>query len=165
VAGHPEGHPQVPADTIRHAQIEKAQVGEAAGLEITLVTQFFFEADPFIEWSRDLRLAGVHARLVAGLSGPASIARLIKLARHCGVGPSIRALTARPRSMLKLISDSSPDLLLGHLTSELNRRPGLFNGIHLYSFGGFLRTAAWLRQLADGSSMRAGEEAGGRQSR
>jgi len=165
VAGHPEGHPSVPVETIRRAQIEKAHMGEAAGLEVTLVTQFFFEADPFVEWSRDLRLAGVRARLVAGLPGPASIARLIKLARHCGVGPSIRALTARPRSLLKLVSDNTPDALLSHLTSELGRRPGLFNGIHLYSFGGFLRTAAWVRQQAESGSMRTGDEAGGRQSR
>jgi methylenetetrahydrofolate reductase (NADPH) len=165
VAGHPEGHPNVPAEVIRHAQIEKAQVGEAGGLEVTLVTQFFFESAPFTEWARELRLAGIRARLVAGLPGPASIARLLKLARHCGVGPSIRALSSRPRSMFRLLSDSTPDELLGLLASELQCQPNLFSGIHLYSFGGFLRTAAWLRQHAESESMRAGHEVAGRQRR
>ena len=46
-------------------------MGMAAGLEITLVTQFFFEAAPFIDWARALRVAGAEARIVAGLPGPA----------------------------------------------------------------------------------------------
>ena len=91
----PPGRPSqvCPTDEIRRAQLEKARQGAAAGLEITLVTQFFFEAAPFIDWARDLRLAGVDARIVAGLPGPAKITRLLQLARHCGVGPSIRALS------------------------------------------------------------------------
>jgi methylenetetrahydrofolate reductase (NADPH) len=149
VAGHPEGHPSVPAEEIRRAQLEKARHGAAAGLQVTLVTQFFFEATPFIDWARDLRQAGAEARVVAGLPGPANIGRLLTLARHCGVGPSIRALSSRPGSVFKLLSDRSPDALLGDLAAALQRQPDLFDGIHLYSFGGFLRTAGWLRQQAD----------------
>jgi methylenetetrahydrofolate reductase (NADPH) len=149
VAGHPEGHPSVPAEEIRRAQLEKARHGAAAGLQVTLVTQFFFEATPFIDWARDLRHAGAEARVVAGLPGPANIGRLLTLARHCGVGPSIRALSSRPGSVFKLLSDRSPDALLGDLAAALQRQPDLFDGIHLYSFGGFLRTAGWLRQQAD----------------
>ncbi|HEU4780656.1 MAG TPA: methylenetetrahydrofolate reductase [Steroidobacteraceae bacterium] len=148
LAGHPEGHPVVPADEIRQAQLEKSRSGIAAGMQVTLVTQFFFEATPFVHWARDLRLAGVEARLVAGLPGPAGISRLLRLARHCGVGPSIRALSSQPRSMLNLLSERSPDTLLHDLAAERQRKPDLFDGIHLYSFGGFLRTAAWLRQQA-----------------
>jgi methylenetetrahydrofolate reductase (NADPH) len=148
VAGHPEGHPFVPTREIRRAQIEKARGGAAAGLQITLVTQFFFEASPFIAWARDLRLAGVAARMVAGLPGPASVAKLLRLATHCGVGPSMRALSTHASSVFKLLADRSPDTLLVDLATELQHRPDLFDGIHLYSFGGFLRTAAWLRQRA-----------------
>lgn len=149
VAGHPEGHPSVPADEMRRAQLAKARLGAAAGLQITLVTQFFFEATPFIDWARDLRLAGVDARIVAGLPGTAKITRLLALARHCGVGPSIRALSSRSRSMFNLLADRSPDILLADLATEWQKQPDLFDGIHLYSFGGFLRTAAWLRQQAE----------------
>jgi methylenetetrahydrofolate reductase (NADPH) len=149
VAGHPEGHPQVPAAAIRNAQLEKARTGATAGLEVTLVTQFFFEAPPFIAWARDLRSTGIGARFVAGLPGPAKIGRLLQLARHCGVGPSIRALTSRPGSMIKLLSERDPAKLLGDLVTEQQARPDLLDGIHLYSFGGFLRTAAWLREQAE----------------
>jgi methylenetetrahydrofolate reductase (NADPH) len=149
VAGHPEGHPTVPADEIRRAQLEKARRGAAAGLQVTLVTQFFFESTPFIDWARDLRLAGAEARIVAGLPGPATITRLLALARHCGVGPSIRALSSRTRSVVKLLSDRSPEILLDELATERQHQPQLFDGIHLYSFGGFLRTAAWLRNQSE----------------
>jgi methylenetetrahydrofolate reductase (NADPH) len=149
VAGHPEGHPSVPMDEIRRAQLEKSRVAAADGLEVTLVTQFFFEASPFIGWARDLRAAGAGARIVAGLAGPAKIVRLLQLARHCGVGPSIRALSSRPKSMLKLVSDRSPEDVLLELATQRQRQPALFDGIHLYSFGGFLRTAAWLRQYSE----------------
>jgi methylenetetrahydrofolate reductase (NADPH) len=148
VAGHPEGHPQVSDDEIRRAQMEKARQGAAAGLEVTLVTQFFFEARPFMDWAWELRIAGIGARIVAGLPGPASIKKLLQLARHCGVGPSIRALTARSGSLVKLLSDRDPEILLDDLTAGLKHQPDLFDGVHLYSFGGFLRTAAWLRHQA-----------------
>jgi len=149
VAGHPEGHPKVSDDEIRRAQLAKARQGVADGLEVTLVTQFFFEAKPFLDWARELRLAGTGARIVAGLPGPASIKKLLQLARHCGVGPSIRALSARSGPMFKLLSDRDPDKLLGDLATGLEQQADLFDGIHLYSFGGFLRTAAWLRQQAE----------------
>ena len=67
-----------------------------AGLEATFLTQFFFEAQPFLEWVAASRAAGTRARLVGGLAGPAGIATLFKFAIRCGVGPSIRALGARP---------------------------------------------------------------------
>jgi len=149
LAGHPEGHPVVPAHQIRQAQLEKSRSGIAAGMQVTLVTQFFFEAAPFVHWARDLRQAGVEARLVAGLPGPAGVSRLLRLAMHCGVGPSIRALSSKSRSMLNLLSERRPDALLHDLAAERQHQPDLFDGIHLYSFGGLHRTATWLRQQAE----------------
>ena len=107
LAGHPEGHPRVTLAEIRRAEREKAHLAHAAGLETTLLTQFFFEAQPFLDWASQLRADGVGVRLVGGLSGPASIATLFRYAVRCGVGPSIRALGARPTSLLKKRSSAS----------------------------------------------------------
>lgn len=153
-AGHPEGHPSVPIREIRQAQIDKWQQGNDRGFEVTFVTQFFFAAGPFTEWACDLRSAGVRARLVAGIAGPTGITRLLRLARRCGVGPSIRALTTRPSSLFSLMSDHDPDGLVRDLAVEWQRMAGLFDGIHLFSFGGFLRTVTWLRRYAGGGSRR-----------
>lgn len=150
LAGHPEGHPKVPMAEMRRAEREKAQLGEAAGLETTLLTQFFFEAQPFLEWASQLRTDGVGVRLVGGLSGPAGIATLFKYAMRCGVGPSIRALGARPTSLVKLIGDHGPEHVMRDLASARVARPGLFDGVHFFCFGGFLRTCKWLQSVAEG---------------
>jgi methylenetetrahydrofolate reductase (NADPH) len=150
VAGHPEGHPVVPQADMRQAAVDKAHWGARAGVEVAIVTQFFFEAAPFVSWARELRQLGVRARLVAGVAGPASVAKLLKLSRVCGIGASIRALTARPGSLLKLVGDRDPGSLVRDLVVEKENRPDLFDGIHLFAFGGFLRTAGWLNQMAEG---------------
>jgi methylenetetrahydrofolate reductase (NADPH) len=148
MAGHPEGHPNVPLLEIRRAEREKARLAQAAGLQVTLLTQFFFEAPPFLEWATGLRADGVGARLVAGLAGPANIATLLRYAVRCGVGPSIRALGARPTSLLKLIGDHGPEKLMRTLAGV--SRPDVYDGLHLFTFGGFLRTCEWLKRVGAG---------------
>lgn len=148
LAGHPEGHPKVPLAEIRRAEREKVQLAHAAGLETTLLTQFFFEAQPFLDWASQLRSDGVSARLVGGLCGPASIATLFRYAVRCGVGPSIRALGARPTSLMKLIGDHGPEDVLHDLANARLAQLGLFDGVHLFCFGGFLRTCEWLRRAS-----------------
>ena len=150
LAGHPEGHPHVPWDVICQAQVDKWRVASAAGIEVTFVTQFFFSAAPFVQWARFLRAAGVEARLLAGVAGPTNLSRLIKLARHCGVGASLRALTSRPASLLGLLADHDPRALLLDLAAEKQRQDTLFDGVHVFSLGGFARTAKWLRDCHTG---------------
>lgn len=150
LAGHPEGHPKVAMEEIRRAEAEKTAVARAQGLDAALVTQFFFEAQPFISWAANARAAGVGSRIVAGLCGPARIATLLKYAVRCGVGPSIRALGARPSSMMKLITDYGPEDVLGQLAASFTDSAPDFDGLHLFCFGGYLRTCEWLQRLAAG---------------
>jgi methylenetetrahydrofolate reductase (NADPH) len=147
LAGHPEGHPKVPLAEVRRAEREKAQLAHDAGLETTLLTQFFFEAQPFVDWASQLRSDGVGVRLVGGLSGPASIATLFRYAVRCGAGPSIRALGARPTSLVRLIGDHGPEHVMHDLGNARLAQPGLFDGVHLFCFGGFLRTCEWLQRV------------------
>ena len=106
VAGHPEGHPNVQLADIRRAELDKARVAQQSGLELTLVTQFFFEESPFLDWVRELREAGVQARIVGGLAGPTKLSSLLKFAMRCGAGASMRVLTARPAAFTKLLGRS-----------------------------------------------------------
>ena len=150
VAGHPEGHPKVALDELRHAELEKVVFATEAGLEVTLLTQFFFEHSPFLEWVSMLRSRGIHARTVGGLAGPAGLATLFKFALRCGVGPSIRALGARPTSLMKLIGDHGPEHVIRGLAQARSAGESDFNGIHLFCFGGYLRTCEWLHRVANG---------------
>lgn len=151
-AGHPEGHPSVALEEIRRAELEKASLAEQLGLEATFVTQFFFEAPPFVRWAAECRARGIgRARLIAGLSGPASIATLLKFAKRCGVGPSMRALVARPRAVTKLLSDYAPEELVNELAIAYAANPTLFDGLHFFCLGGYLKTCEWLNDLASGA--------------
>ncbi len=150
LAGHPEGHPKVAHDVIRHAELEKVLLATQAGFDVTLVTQFFFEHTAFLEWVSALRAEGVRARTVGGLAGPTRLATLFKFALHCGVGPSIRVLGARPKSLLQLIGDLGPEPVIRGLAHARGTGESEFSGIHLFCFGGYLRTCEWLHRLAKG---------------
>lgn len=150
VAGHPEGHPKVALEEIRRAEHEKAVLAREAGLDATFVTQFFFEAQPFLDWAATSRAAGIGARLIGGLSGPAGIATLFKYAMRCGVGPSIRALGARPSSFVKLIGEHGPENVMRKLADAQQSGNAHFDGVHLFCFGGYLKTCEWLHRVANG---------------
>ncbi len=150
VAGHPEGHPKVELAEIRRAEKAKAAIAAAAGLEASFVTQFFFESEPFLTWAKEMQSAGVKARLVAGLAGPAKITTLFKFAMRCGAGPSIRALGARPSAFTKLLGDHGPQNMMRDLAEAVNAGGCQVAGIHLFCFGGYLRTCEWLHTVATG---------------
>jgi methylenetetrahydrofolate reductase (NADPH) len=150
VAGHPEGHPKVQLADIRRAELDKVRTAQQAGLELTLVTQFFFEPGPFLGWVRELRAAGVQARVVGGLAGPTKLSTLIKFAMRCGAGASMRVLTARPAAFTKLLGDHGPESVLRGLAQARCDNSSDFSGIHLFCFGGFVKTCQWLQAIADG---------------
>jgi len=151
MAGHPEGHPKVPLDELRRAEREKVMLATQAGFEVTLLTQFFFEHLPFLEWVGELGARGIQARLVGGVAGPARAATLLKFAMRCGVGPSIRALSARPSSFMHLVGDHRPETVVRGLAEARSTGAADFSGIHLFCFGGYLRTCEWLHRVASGN--------------
>ena len=147
LAGHPEGHPKVALDVIRRAERDKLQLAASAGLNPRLLTQFFFEPEPFLAWTEELRRDGIQVQTVAGLAGPSRLATLFKFAVRCGAGPSIRALGARPSSFAKLLGDHGPEALVRTLALARLHGETDFSGIHLFCFGGFLRSCEWLHAI------------------
>jgi methylenetetrahydrofolate reductase (NADH) len=147
-AGHPEGHPQVAADEISRAEIEKARLAESQGLEATFVTQFSFEPQPLFDWLDRLRSGGFRGRAVAGIAGPARTATLLKYAVRCGIGPSIRALRSRPGAAAMLLADHGPEAMLAAIANAKARATAEFGGVHMFSFGGYLQTAEWIHRTA-----------------
>lgn len=140
----------VPLEQIRRAEREKAMIAAELGLEATFVTQFFFQPAPFLKWVADLRGHGVRSRIVAGLAGPATIGTLFRFALRCGVGPSIRALGARARSVTALAAEHGPQQVMRTLAEARAAGTADFDGFHFYSFGGYLRTTDWLDRISNG---------------
>ena len=51
---------------------------------------------------------------------------------------------------MKLIGDHGPEHVMRDLANAHLTRPGSFDGIHFFCFGGFLRTCDWLQRVAEG---------------
>jgi methylenetetrahydrofolate reductase (NADPH) len=148
VAGHPEGHPRVPIAELRRVEDEKVAFAADAGVELTFLTQFFFEPSPFLDWLRQLRARGVRTRIVAGLAGPTKLRTLFRYALRCGIGPSLRALGTAPASLAGLVGERGPERLVRAIACARGEDDVEPVGIHLYSFGGLVRTCSWIDAVA-----------------
>jgi methylenetetrahydrofolate reductase (NADPH) len=150
VAGYPEPHPAIPAKAIQDALLAKRQLARENGLELQIVTQFCFDAGPIVSWARRMRSAGMPVRV--GLAGPASITTLLKFAARCGIGNSVRALKSRTDSIIRLLTEAGPESVVRELARSASDDPAVsLAGVHLFTFGGLLRSARWLRAVRDGN--------------
>jgi methylenetetrahydrofolate reductase (NADPH) len=147
VAGHPEGHPRIDGANLRRAEREKIEWAARAGIDLTFLTQFFFEAEPFLAWAGGIRAMDSHVKIAAGLAGPARLSTLFKYAIRCGAGASIRALGARPASFAGLVTERGPERVARAIAQANLEGAGPF-GMHLYSFGGLEKTCAWIDATA-----------------
>jgi methylenetetrahydrofolate reductase (NADPH) len=85
---------------------------------------------------------------------------LIRYARFCGVGPSLRAFSRNAGGLAELTTVSAPDALLAALARYKARDPASgIERVHFFLFGGIPRTSAWAYAPADGCVViRAGGE-------
>src|SRR2546428_385036 len=97
--------------------------------------------------ARAAKMKGHGLPVRIGLSGPASLPRLLRFAALCGIGNSVRALKTRPRAITRLLVEAGPEAVVRDIA-----RPGIaaISGIHFFCFGGLLRTARWLRAVREG---------------
>lgn len=148
VAAYPEGHARMDPTRWREVFREKESLAQAQNIELTLVTQFGFDGAAILDWLRELRRDGVETPVRIGMAGPAKVTTLIKYGIRCGVGNSLRFLTARPSHLAGLLAAQGPeDVLL----AVANAGPDLrIAGAHVFAFGGFAQTARWIRKAAAG---------------
>ncbi len=88
----------------------------SAGLELSIVTQFCFEAEPIVEWLRRIRARGIDVPIRVGLAGPAGLITLARYAVRCGIGNSLRVLTENP-SFAKLLVEKGPEPIIRGVAS------------------------------------------------
>jgi len=142
VAGHPEGHPTIGGAAIDAALMAKRDAVAKAGLDLFIVTQFAFEAQPILDWLARTRLAGIDAPIRIGVAGPATVATLVKFGMRCGIGNSLRAVRMRTNTVGRLLGNSGPEDLLADLAAGLAAKPDdRVAGIHFFPFGGIAQTS------------------------
>lgn len=142
-AGHPEGHHVVSELALRQALHDKIAHARSVGLETNIVTQFFFEAAPVVEWLAGLKSDGIDVPIRLGVAGPASVATLVKYAMACGVGNSLRTLSRRPTSFGRLLTDNTPDDMLKDLIGQMQARGIAVPDLHIFPFGGLKKMERW----------------------
>lgn len=142
--GYPEGHPRIDSRTLARALQTKLGLARERGLDVSLITQFGFDAEPIRRWIASLRVPGDLCPVRIGVAGPASIATLAKFAVRCGVGASLRALGRGHTAFARILVEAGPDGLIDALVAEEDPAAPI-DGLHLFTFGGLRRTAEWIR--------------------
>ncbi|MDX1757507.1 MAG: methylenetetrahydrofolate reductase [Marinobacter sp.] len=148
VAGHPEGHPVADESALRDALRIKRDYAAATGTDMWVVTQFAFEADSFLTWLHENGDTIAPLPVYFGIAGPTSLRTLLSYAALCGVGVSARALIRHPETA-RLLRSWTPDGLVEALAHYRVEHPlSLFQGLHIFPFGGLKRSTKWLNNLA-----------------
>ena len=98
VGGFPEGNPHISGAVLDEALSAKASFARRAGVQLSIVTQFCFAAEPIVAWLRHIRVQGIDVSVRVGLAGPAGIVTLARYAVRCGIGNSLHLLTEIRRS-------------------------------------------------------------------
>jgi methylenetetrahydrofolate reductase (NADPH) len=143
-ASYPEGHPHITQAALDKALAAKLTLAAQRGLAPAIVTQFGFEAPPIRAWVARLRAQGIACPVRVGLAGPASVASLVRFAVRCGVGSSLRALARGHTAFARILTEAAPDALIDRLVAGEAESEAI-DGLHIFMFGGVIRTAAWLQ--------------------
>ena len=148
IAGHPEGEPSIRLPGIPTSHAEKLDYSRRTPAALRLVTQFAFDAAPVLAWERAIRSdLPIHV----GVPGPATLKTLLSYARMCGIGNSIRVLTRQGGNLLRLARISHPDALITALAGARTDPACRIERLHVYPFGGMVRTARWLAAVQAGA--------------
>lgn len=142
IAGHPETHPKVDKAVLEDALRAKYEYAREHGLEVDIITQFAFEAQPVAKFLQRLKVLKIDAPVHVGVAGPANLTTLVTYGMRCGVGNSLRALKNQSNLLGKLVQTATPDELLKDIVHATGG-DGIA-GFHFYIFGGLRKTGVWL---------------------
>ena len=146
-AGYPEGHPRIDRRTLDGALDAKIALAQQRGLEVSLITQFGFDAEAIRRWIAALRARGIGCPVRVGLTGPTSVATLAQFAFRCGVGASLRSLARGQAAFARILAEAAPDDFIAALLAGKDAKAPI-DALHLFTFGGVRRTAEWKRARA-----------------
>ena len=149
IAGHPEGSPDISQETIDNFLNDKFDLTKSKGLNLELVTQFFFYAKPFIDWCDSLIEKKITIPVRVGFPGPASFKTLLNFGLMSGVGNSINFLKKNSSKVTDLLTKTSNDEMLISLAEYAYKKNPL-KSFHCFPFGGFEKTCLWLNEIQNG---------------
>lgn len=134
IPGYPEGHPLITDEELTSALHEKIPHADY------VVTQMCFDAAAVHTWLGELRARGATLPVYAGVPGPISPIKLLRVSAKVGVGESLRVLKSH-RGGARLASPKPWDPT--ELVQELFNAPGAIAGLHVYSFNDVAAAYQW----------------------
>jgi methylenetetrahydrofolate reductase (NADPH) len=148
VPGYPEGHPRIPLNTLDQALRRKMQLARQQKLGVYMVTQFCLSPQRVVDYCAGLARSVPDLPVYVGIAGPTDPVALARYAQRCGVSVSLRALRNLGTGIAKLVTHTDPhDQLVALARYTRGREQSNVVGVHLYSFGGAVSTADWMRKL------------------
>jgi methylenetetrahydrofolate reductase (NADPH) len=151
VAGHPEGHRTVGQSALWRSLHDKQSLARRLDIRMHVVTQFGFDPAAILSWERHLADQRIELPVIVGMAGPASLAHLIRYAMQCGVGASLRGALQSMNAMRNVAGlATTPDQMLTGILRAAGESSRSIAGVHLYSFGGTLACARWLKAVIEG---------------
>lgn len=153
VAGHPEGHPAISPAELLASLRAKQDFAARTGIAVHVVTQFGFNPEGVCAWDRMLTQEGITLPVHAGLAGPTPLSKLLRFAVQCGIGTSMSSLVKNPSAVATLtgLAAGPDEMLLGLVRGCARHAGSRLAQPHVYSFGGALATADWLRAVMQGA--------------
>jgi methylenetetrahydrofolate reductase (NADPH) len=146
VAGYPEGHPRI--SNLAESFEKKRRMAMEQGLGLYVVTQFSFAPSRVVEYCANLARSAPEVSIYVGVAGPTDPIALARYAQLCGVSVSLRALKNLGTGIARLVTNIDPrEQLVAIARYSRSREPSNVVGVHIYSFGGAVKTAAWMREL------------------
>jgi methylenetetrahydrofolate reductase (NADPH) len=146
VAGYPEGHPRI--SNLAESFEKKRRMASEQGLGLYVVTQFSFAPSRVVEYCANLARIAPEVSIYVGVAGPTDPIALARYAQLCGVSVSLRALKNLGTGIARLVTNIEPrEQLVAIARYSRSREPSNVVGVHIYSFGGAVKTAAWMREL------------------
>jgi methylenetetrahydrofolate reductase (NADPH) len=151
IAGYPEGHPLIDAETLSDAMEQKSRLADY------VTTQLCFDPDAILDWVRRARRAGLELPVLVGLPGVVDRAKLLEISMRVGVGPSLSFLRKHGgfRNLLRL-SAGSADRLYDALAPRLGDPQLNIAGFHYFTFNRLLDTWRWEQEKRSRLEARAG---------
>src|SRR3954471_1268017 len=151
VSGYPEGHPKISPLVLQNSLQRKIALAKEQTLGLYVVTQFSFSPARMVEFCAQLAPSAPQASIYVGVAGPTDPAALARYAQRCGVNASLSALRNLGIGIARLVTHTDPrEHVIALARYARSREPSNLVGMHLYSFGGALRTARWMRALIAG---------------
>jgi methylenetetrahydrofolate reductase (NADPH) len=141
---YPQGHPDIPNETLAQALRDKAPLVQH------MTTQLCFDPKAIAAFIEDRRAEGVDLPVKLGIPGVAEIPRLMAISARIGVKDASKFVLRNYRFVGQLLKSGGiyrPSRLIRDLAPVIADPAARVIGLHVYTFNNVAPTVAWRDEL------------------